>query len=534
MHFSTFRYYSGEKVAPIPTIFIGGNHEGSNYLQELGYGGWVAPNIYYMGYAGVINVNGIRIGGISGIFKGYDYRKGHFEFPPYNENTKKSVYHIRSLEVFRLKQITPKIDIMISHDWPTNVTNHGNVEQLLRFKPYFRQDIENNRLGSPPCEELLDILKPKHWFSAHLHCRFTASIKHSEDQKTEFLALDKCLPKRRFLEIITIGENVEKKLEFSYDLEWLTILSLTNNLLNVKSYYTKLPQDFEGERWNFTPTPEEMDAVLKKFNGNLKIPDNFVRTAASYNPMVDSLRGWKNLDIQGEINPQTTEFCEKLGIDDPMYLALSFAGKDMSQSSFNVSQGDPPLDSSLNDSFNLSTSEADVSFGKRAPLASFLPKPKWTEEIDLDSGSSDENTLETSKSSKNSSLDDSLKRNFSEICSDVKIPERIEEVSEETLKSSENTLETSENPLKSTENSCKSLENPSESLGNLEDHSKSSEVPQDLLKSPVNPLNSPKTPEVSPKSFETPSKPQEPAKLPGETPSKKFKRRNQSIYATDD
>ena len=43
------RYYSGEKKAPVLTIFIGGNHEASNYLQELPYGGWVAPNIYYLG-----------------------------------------------------------------------------------------------------------------------------------------------------------------------------------------------------------------------------------------------------------------------------------------------------------------------------------------------------------------------------------------------------------------------------------------------------------------------------------------------------
>ena len=43
------RYYSGEKTAPILTIFIGGNHEASNYLCELPYGGWVCPNIYYMG-----------------------------------------------------------------------------------------------------------------------------------------------------------------------------------------------------------------------------------------------------------------------------------------------------------------------------------------------------------------------------------------------------------------------------------------------------------------------------------------------------
>lgn len=36
-------------AAPIPTIFVGGNHEASSYLQEMPYGGWVAPNIWFMG-----------------------------------------------------------------------------------------------------------------------------------------------------------------------------------------------------------------------------------------------------------------------------------------------------------------------------------------------------------------------------------------------------------------------------------------------------------------------------------------------------
>ena len=84
---SFYKYYSGEAIAPVLTIFIGGNHEASNYLQELAYGGWVAPNIYYLGYAGVVEVNGVRIGGLSGIYKGHDYLYGHYEFPPYDEST---------------------------------------------------------------------------------------------------------------------------------------------------------------------------------------------------------------------------------------------------------------------------------------------------------------------------------------------------------------------------------------------------------------------------------------------------------------
>lgn len=85
-----YKYYTGEAVAPLPTIFIGGNHEASNFLQELyvcplffswqtrPYGGWIAPNIYFMGYAGVVNFAGIRIAGISGIYKGQHYELGEY------------------------------------------------------------------------------------------------------------------------------------------------------------------------------------------------------------------------------------------------------------------------------------------------------------------------------------------------------------------------------------------------------------------------------------------------------------------------
>lgn len=71
------KYYSGELKAPFLTIFIGGNHEASVYLRDLHYGGWVAPNIYYLGAVGVINIvrNGLklRIAGISGIDKPYHF-----------------------------------------------------------------------------------------------------------------------------------------------------------------------------------------------------------------------------------------------------------------------------------------------------------------------------------------------------------------------------------------------------------------------------------------------------------------------------
>ena len=40
------------------------------------HGGWLAPNIYFLGHAGCIRINGIRIAGASGIFKSHDFRLG--------------------------------------------------------------------------------------------------------------------------------------------------------------------------------------------------------------------------------------------------------------------------------------------------------------------------------------------------------------------------------------------------------------------------------------------------------------------------
>lgn len=77
-HMKTFyKYFTGESIAPVKTVFIGGNHEASNVLQSLFYGGNVAPNIFFIGFAGVINFKGLRIGGLSGIYNDKHYHNGN-------------------------------------------------------------------------------------------------------------------------------------------------------------------------------------------------------------------------------------------------------------------------------------------------------------------------------------------------------------------------------------------------------------------------------------------------------------------------
>jgi lariat debranching enzyme len=70
--------------------------------------------------------------------------------------------------------------IFLSHDWPQSIEHYGDLTGLLRQKPFFREDINAGKLGSPPLMGLLKTLQPQWWFSAHMHVRFEATVVHND------------------------------------------------------------------------------------------------------------------------------------------------------------------------------------------------------------------------------------------------------------------------------------------------------------------------------------------------------------------
>ncbi|KAK4755840.1 hypothetical protein SAY87_009597 [Trapa incisa] len=298
---SFWKYYSGEEVAPIPTIFIGGNHEASNYLWELYYGGWAAPNIYFLGYAGVVKFGDIRIGGLSGIYNERHYKLGHFERPPYNESTIRSVYHVREYDVHKLMHIEEPMDIFLSHDWPLGITDCGNSRKLIQQKPFFEKEIQQRALGSKAAAQLLEKLKPTYWFSAHLHCKFAASVQHGEGGPiTKFLALDKCRPGGRFLQIIDV-EAGPGPYAISYDEEWLAITRKFNSILPLTVKNAKFGASQHAMQ-------DCRDWVRTRLQAKGSKPCEFARTAPCYDP---SHRTYN--DTAGLVrNPQTESYLELL------------------------------------------------------------------------------------------------------------------------------------------------------------------------------------------------------------------------------
>ncbi|AFZ79487.1 RNA lariat debranching enzyme, putative [Theileria equi strain WA] len=266
------QYYNGKKVAPVLTIFIGGNHEAPDLLRHLYYGGWVAPNIYYLGYSGIVNIAGLRIAGISGIYNQNNYTKGYYEQRPYSEDAKRSAYNVREFDVEKLYMIENELDIFMSHDWPAGIEHYGNLEALLRVKPYFVSDVRHNILGNPKTRKLLEKLQPTFWFSGHLHVKYEAKYKHEDGSTTHFLALDKVLPNRQFLKIMDVkpkrlAEGAKRKrngdytLEkvLCYDREWCAILVANRDRMPLNAFPSTTPITLNK------PTEEDFRFVDEQF-----------------------------------------------------------------------------------------------------------------------------------------------------------------------------------------------------------------------------------------------------------------------------
>ncbi|KAF2794581.1 hypothetical protein K505DRAFT_303761 [Melanomma pulvis-pyrius CBS 109.77] len=366
-----YRYYSGERQAPVLTLVIGGNHEASNYLSELYYGGWLAPNIYYLGAVNVLRYGPFRIAGLSGIFKGTDYCKPHHERLPYDRNEIRSIYHVRECDISKLLQVRFPVDIGISHDWPRRVEWFGDYKRLFADRPTFFESAKIDNLGSAPAEQVMNHLRPKYWFSGHMHIKYSAVVEHKDNTVedsfkalaisdelraqlpgsmfgaafrkkksapktsppditnivTHFLALDKPGPDREFLELLEVNSSLkagdtstntymqktpEGKFTLHYDEEWLSIIRSSGDILAAGDTSLDIALGKSD-----VPPPNAALQSLRWIQTNitakglLKIPENFEKHAPIYDPNDKANANEQPCEFP---NSQTGEFCKMLQI----------------------------------------------------------------------------------------------------------------------------------------------------------------------------------------------------------------------------
>jgi lariat debranching enzyme len=225
--------------------------------------------------------------------------------------------------------------------------------------PRLWQGIAENSLGSPPAYELLRKLRPSYWFSAHMHVRFQATVRHDtmdrataantntvEDDgthtkdtnttqsvapglshtcrpdlpglMTQFLALDKCLPRRQYLAFVNVPIDTSAPKELQFDLEWLAILRKTHHLS-------------AGDRKQLVHPPASVDHVTEaeiewvrdRLGNNASIPKNFHATIPTFVEQHLEERPLPSpLPRMG--NPQTDQLLELLDLEHIPNLTIPY------------------------------------------------------------------------------------------------------------------------------------------------------------------------------------------------------------------
>lgn len=269
----------------------------------------------------MINFGDLRVGGLSGIFKGGDYRKGHFERPPYAGHEVKTAYHVREFDVNKLKHVREPLDVFLSHDWPRGIAMHGDTDALIRKKKFLADEVRSNSLGSPPAEELLHALRPRYWFAAHLHVKFAALVNHQDGAQTRFLALDKCLPHRDFMQVVDIPEKSAAG-GFWLDPEWLSILRANHEGHSVGMRGASYARNGDEHRaWVEAKLAGSADGPSRAS------PPVFAATVAAHDPTTDRRRpGQGKAPAMVERNPQTVALMQMLELEFKLDASPSSSG----------------------------------------------------------------------------------------------------------------------------------------------------------------------------------------------------------------
>ncbi|OLY79703.1 Lariat debranching enzyme [Smittium mucronatum] len=314
-----FRYYNGEKTAPIPTIFVGGNHESGIYNRELYYGGWAAKNIYFMGLSNVIWFKGLRIAGISGIDNEVNFKRGYFENFPFDPIERfKSLHQTRIFEIQKLCLLKQPLDIFVSHDWPSKIAKLGDTKALINVKPWFKSDIEHNKLGSKHLDTALLKLRPKFWFSAHLHVRFKVNI--SWDQYFRDLAISSntshLMPQRNHYGSAAESFNIITKNDDEINLEFDSNESV-QGYSPKKSYHSFNPLNSEEIRLSDSdsaPINSEEIPISDSDSNSIDLENNSINPG-NYNSSLSNSN--KRLKVGPQTLQDTTSPQNPDGISQP-------------------------------------------------------------------------------------------------------------------------------------------------------------------------------------------------------------------------
>lgn len=161
-------YADGTRRMKRPLYFIGGNNEDFEALHDHPEGCLLAPNVHYLGRAGLRQVKGLRVGYLSGI-----HAPRFFEQPlkrPTSLDSAKQAGYFRAPEVEKVMALRD-VDLFLVHEWPRGIVQRARDEALPSARP-----LPSYWIGNPITRRLVDTVRPRWVLCGHSHKGFAVSL----------------------------------------------------------------------------------------------------------------------------------------------------------------------------------------------------------------------------------------------------------------------------------------------------------------------------------------------------------------------
>ena len=162
-------YADGARAMKRPLYFIAGNNEDFEALHDAPEGLQLAPNVHYLGRAGLKELHGLRVGYLSGI-----HAPRFYEQPlkrPRSLDTAKQAGYFRAPEVEKVSALRD-VDLLLVHEWPRGLPQRVQEQQGA---PGSRA-LPSYWIGNPITRRLVETVHPKWVLCGHSHRAFAVTL----------------------------------------------------------------------------------------------------------------------------------------------------------------------------------------------------------------------------------------------------------------------------------------------------------------------------------------------------------------------